>query len=614
MLSVLASLFLLAAAADARVFDSMARPPRGWARARDARPTDRLALRIALRQQRPAALEQAVLAASTPGHEGYGHHLSRDQLRSFTAPGARAVGEVSGWLAAAGVRDFVVEHDWIVLNTTAAVADEMLDARFAWYEELAPKNERRQQLRTLSYGVPDDRVARHIDLVQPTTRFGGPSAQRVGYFESGDLGPATGEPSGSRESQSLRELDSAAGAVEAPTTVELCNQTVGIGPQCLRALYNVNYTASAGGNLVAFSSFLEQNARYDDFETFQKQYTPETRGQSFGIELINGAVNNQTSVADSGEANLDLQYIYAISRPLPIVQYSTGRRGPLIPTRDQPRESGNEPYIELLTYLLALPDSALPQTLSTSYAEEEQSVPLEYSLKVCNMFMQLGARGVSVIFASGDTGPGNNCVSNADNATVTLGPTFPAGCPFVTSVGATVGAGPERAASFSSGGFSAHHARPGYQDPAVQAYLDRTGGGGGGSAYAPFFNAAGRGIPDVSAQGVNFRVVDGGRDRLLSGTSASAPVFAGIVALLNAARRAAGRPPLGFLNPMLYRSAAAFTDVVDGSSVGCRREAAAFGPGGARWNATVGWDPASGLGTPRFDALLALAAPGVENG
>lgn len=285
---------------------------------------------------------------------------------------------------------------------------------------------------------------------------------------------------------------------------------------------------------------------------------------------------------------------------------------PLIPTKDQPRESSNEPYLEYLTFLLALPDSALPQTISTSYAEEEQSVPLEYSLKVCNMFMQLGARGVSVIFSSGDSGPGNNCISNTDNATVTLGPTFPAGCPWVTSVGATGGAGPERVATFSSGGFSIHHARPDYQNPAVQSYLDQIGGGSS-SPYAPFFNASGRGIPDVSAQGVGFRVVDKGRDVLLSGTSASAPVFAGMVALLNAARRTMGAPPMGFLNPMLYRSAVAFTDIVDGGAVGCKKETAAFGPGGARWNATVGWDPASGLGTPLFDALLALAAPGVEN-
>lgn len=213
------------------------------------------------------------------------------------------------------MRDFVVEHDWVTLNTTVAVADKMLDARFAWYEPApdgytattlsrsrrgwpAQQDERRQQLRTLSYGVPDDRVARHIDLVQPTTRFGGPAAQRATIFESTDIGPATGRP---QALWPFLKLGSAAGVVEAPTPVELCNRTVGIGPQCLRTLYKVNYTASAGKNLVAFASFLEQNARYSDFETFQKQYTPETPRQSFGIQLINGAVNNQTSTDDSGQ-------------------------------------------------------------------------------------------------------------------------------------------------------------------------------------------------------------------------------------------------------------------------------------------------------------------------
>ncbi len=69
---------------------------------------------------------------------------------------------------------------------------------------------------------------------------------------------------------------------------------------------------------------------------------------------------------------------------------------PLVPTDDEPGPSSNEPYLEFLTYLLDQPDSALPQTISTSYGEEEQSVPSDYALKVCNMFMQLGARGVSV--------------------------------------------------------------------------------------------------------------------------------------------------------------------------------------------------------------------------
>lgn len=310
----------------------------------------------------------------------------------------------------------------------------------------------------------------------------------------------------------------------------------------------------------------------------------------------------------SGEANLDLQYVLAVSQPIPILEYSTGGRGPLIPTLNNKFPSTNEPYLEFLTYVLAQDDAALPQTLTTSYGEEEQSVPEEYALKVCNLFMQLGARGVSVLFSSGDSGPGGACKSNVDNTTTTFQPTFPAGCPWVTAVGATTGSAPERGVSFSSGGFSIYHTQPDYQANAVPAYLSSIGG-----TYGGLFNATGRGIPDVAAQGQSFVVYDKGRRALLSGTSASSPAFAGVVALLNAARKSQGSAPLGFLNPWLYENSAALLDITSGFSSGCQNAGGGLPASGARWNCTAGWDPVTGLGTPIFDKLLAAAAPGVAN-
>jgi tripeptidyl-peptidase I len=57
---------------------------------------------------------------------------------------------------------------------------------------------------------------------------------------------------------------------------------------------------------------------------------------------------------------------------------------------------------------------------------------------------------------------------------------------------------------------------------------------------------------------------------LLGGTSASAPTFAGLVALLNDARISAGRPPLGFLNPLIYQVGdKAFNDITAGNAPGC---------------------------------------------
>ena len=301
-----------------------------------------------------------------------------------------------------------------------------------------------------------------------------------------------------------------------------------------------------------------------------------------------------------------MQYLFGISHPIPIVEYSTAGRGPLVPTKNQPWEPGsNEPYLEWLLYMLDLADEDLPQTISTSYGEEEQSVPKEYALKVCDMMMQLGARGVSVLFSSGDSGPGNSCTSNTNNQTY-FEPTFPAGCPWVTSVGATTGVEPEVAAVYSSGGFSIYHPQPAYQRDVVDQYLDKLNG-----TYSAYFNGSGRAIPDVSAQGSNFAIYDKGLATLLSGTSASSPVFAGIVALLNAARKTQGNPPLGFLNPWLYSITGAFTDITEGYGGGCWNNMHAGRS--ARWNATVGWDPVTGLGTPKFERLLELAAPGVDN-
>ena len=94
------------------------------------------------------------------------------------------------------------------------------------------------------------------------------------------------------------------------------------------------------------------------------------------------------------------------------------------------------------------------------------------------------------------------------------------------------------------------------------------------------------------------------------------PVFSSVVALLNDARFRAGKPALGFLNPWLYAIGfEGLTDITGGGSVGCNGINGQTGkpvPGGsvipfASWNATKGWDPATGLGVPDFGKLVRLA-------
>ncbi|KAJ4289272.1 hypothetical protein N0V88_007023 [Collariella sp. IMI 366227] len=547
------STLVFAAAASARVMHELAAVPAGWEHRHAASPDDTVFLRVALKHNPgiDSALDQAVLDMSTPGHPNYGLHMTRDELRSFTAPSDAAVTTVTDWLLRYGIQP-TVDHDWISFTTGVETANKLLDT-----------------------DVPDH-IAAHVDLVQPTTRFGHLAARKSAIF---DLHRFVED----YEDAISSEKDTAVAADStAPAECGLL-----VRPDCLKSLYNINYTAMRADNKVAFASFLEEYARYDDLKEFTEKYLPDSdlAAATFSVELINGGLDDQSSSSDASEANLDAQYLYSISHPIPMVEYSTAGRGPLVPTASQPTPPGsNEPYLEFLLYMASLPDSALPQTLSTSYGEEEQSVPREYALKVCDMFKELGARGVSVLFASGDSGPGNLCIRNTDNATF-----------FESNF-------PRR-----FGGFSIYHDQPIWQKDAVETYLASIN-----DTYAPFFNRTGRGFPDVSAQAMGFVVRNTGAWITIGGTSASSPVVAGVVGLLNAARKAQGQPPMGFLNPWLYNNSAAFKDMVNGSSFGCagREE---LGRHGARWNATPGWDPVTGLGTPLFERLLEAAAPGTKN-
>ena len=146
-------------------------------------------------------------------------------------------------------------------------------------------------------------------------------------------------------------------------------------------------------------------------------------------------------------------------------------------------------------------------------------------------------------------------------------------------MGATTGISPEKATTFSSGGFSNYFNIPSYQSAAVRSYLTALG-----TTDAGKFNASGRGYPDVSAQGQNVEIAYQGKFGTVAGTSCSSPIFASVIGLLNDRLVANGKSPLGFLNPFLYSSAgsAALNDVTTGSNPGCNTNG---------FPAKAGWDP-----------------------
>lgn len=102
------------------------------------------------------------------------------------------------------------------------------------------------------------------------------------------------------------------------------------------------------------------------------------------------------------------------------------------------------------------------------------------------------------------------------------------------------------------------------------------------------YNSTGtRGYPDLSALGTNFMTSVQHELALASGTSVSCPLVASMIAQLNLQRLDEGKPVLGFINPALYAHPEMFNDITVGSNPGCH---------GVGFDATPGWDPASGLG------------------
>jgi tripeptidyl-peptidase-1 len=182
--------------------------------------------------------------------------------------------------------------------------------------------------------------------------------------------------------------------------------------------------------------------------------------------------------------------------------------------------------LAFLNYILA--QKTVPAVLSTSYGEDEQTVPLSFAKRVCSLYAQLGARGVSVLHASGDGGVTGStvngyCEANDGKKTVRMLPTFPASCPYVTAVGATqpstkLGFAEEVVSPYSSGGFSDYFKRPSWQAAQVTNYLKQSKVE---KTFANLFSSTGRAYPDISLLGTYYAIVlSGGREQVY-GTSCS---------------------------------------------------------------------------------------------
>jgi kumamolisin len=287
---------------------------------------------------------------------------------------------------------------------------------------------------------------------------------------------------------------------------------------------------------------------------------------------VDNATNSPTGSADGpdGEVELDIEVAGAIAPGAKIGVY-------FAPNTDQG-------FIDGVT--TAIHDTTLrPSILSISWGGPENSWTEQARDALNSAFQDAATMGVTVLAASGDQGATDGSSNGA------LEVDFPASSPYAVGCGGTK-------LTLAGGKISGEEV---WNE--LSQNEGATGGGVSEVFAMPSFQSSadvpaapngfkGRGVPDVSGDAdpaTGFSVLVDGDSTVIGGTSAVAPLWAGLLARIN---QALGKP-VGYLNPLLYEanSDGTFHDITSGNNGG--------------YSAGPGWDACTGLGSPDGAALLA---------
>lgn len=380
-------------------------------------------------------------------------------------------------------------------------------------------------------------------------------------------------------------------------------------------------------NIISVAEFLGQYYNPADLETFfQYMGVRSWEGEGTTQPTLTGSNNPFAGSVLGGEAQLDIQYIMGLAPNVTTSFWS-------VPGSELTTQQ--EPFLDWLMQVADTPDDKMTLVHSVSYGDKAEPMPIWFKRRCDVEFMKLALRGVSVLIASGDDGASGTEAQEDLAACSQSHPEYPAGSPWVTAIGATqlanaftpvcsytsdnviVRCQDEREVVCSSslgghitsgGGFSEDAPRPWYQKEAVEKYLRQQDNPVPPIGGAWKYNVTGRGYPDISALGNNFLVWMGDHFTPVSGTSASTPLVAAMVARLNEERLEQGMPPLGFLNPLIYKLGSEHPEVFNDVVVGDNRCTAAgcceIGFGAAR-----GWDAATGFGSLKVDVAMKMLSP-----
>jgi tripeptidyl-peptidase-1 len=364
-----------------------------------------------------------------------------------------------------------------------------------------------------------------------------------------------------------------------------------IVPIIIRQRYNISSSLviTNANNSHAVAEFQAQFFSQTDLTQFFKTYVPYAPPNS---NLVAKIIGQNAPTSPGVEASLDIQYLMGVAPNATTWFYSMA--------------SFNF-YNDLITWLGELNNETQTPWLHTvSYGSQGNYPSNTYMTRSDTEYAKLGARGITIIYASGDSGA--ECKTQCK----VFDPSYPAISPHVTAVGATrfcngQNFGSECAVqAFGSGGGMAPtgtFAAPSFQTAPMANYFKTV------KNLPPpgTFDETARGTPDFAALGdEKFQVIDGGRTVSVGGTSCSAPTFGAVMTLLNDILLNKKQSTLGYLNPTVYNWAQTVANSIFDVTVGDNEDGcspATCAPYLNGYLCNPGWDPVTGFGTPNFAVL-----------
>jgi tripeptidyl-peptidase I len=603
-------------------------------RGEKAQGSSQIQIQLAFIQSNIESAAESLLKVSDPTSPEYGRHWTASEVVEAFAPRAEYISSAIDWLHRSGISTTQLSgsnsRGHILIDLTVDDAERLFNtvcSQFNYGETGG------SWIDCGPYSIPDS-LTSSVDYVATIRRsIQPPSPRDLNQAKLRPMVPITQFPQAQEKLFDSADVN--------------CNQYT--APSCLRELYNIPSSTSPhpdnsfGIYEIAWVTWLA-----DDLDNFFSLFQPDLIGQRPVVESIDGGYM-QTDYKISPfnlEPDLDFEYAMALASPQPVKNIQVGDEflggdlndmlaafdkyycgalnSSIDPTFPDPQSGGYNQTTDCGTL-------TPPQVLSISYSNPEVNFSPKYLQRQCLEFLKLGLMGVTVVVGSGDTGtasgvlPGT-CIdpaTGASNATTgRFSPQWPSACPWITSVGGTQRSVPSNISASttatmnkraltnetalyndfgggsilsSGGGFSNVFTVPPYQHVAVSRYQQLENAHLKTLEAEGYFTSGGRGFPDIAALASAYLTVIDSQLLTVYGTSASTPMFASMIAMINNERLSASKRVLGFINPALYSHPEVLNDVETGQNQGCGANPA--------FRTAQGWDPVTGLGSPDYERL-----------